>query len=155
MLPNCAKKGEKYLPHVIEPAAGLDRGVLAVLCEAFTEDASRPSPELMKIHPRIAPVKAAVFPLINKDGMPETSAKLHQELLKRFGLRGFVEHDVKQTIGRRYARMDEAGCPYCFTIDGETAASQTVTARDRDTGNQERIAIDQVANWLGEKLGVG
>jgi glycyl-tRNA synthetase len=155
LLPNGAKKGEKYLPHVIEPAAGLDRGVLAVLCEAFTEDASRPSPELMKIHPRIAPVKAAVFPLVNKEGMPETSEKLHAELQRRFGLRGFIEHDVKQSIGRRYARMDEAGTPYCFTVDGETAASQTVTARDRDTGGQERIALDRVGDWLGEKLGLG
>ena len=155
LLPNGQRKGEKYLPHVIEPAAGLDRGVLAVLCEAFTEDASRPSPELMKIHPRLAPIKAAVFPLINKDGMPELSGKLHAELFKRFSRHGAIEHDVKQTIGKRYARMDEAGTPYCFTIDGETAGSQTVTARDRDTGGQERIALDRVGDWLNEKLGLG
>jgi glycyl-tRNA synthetase len=155
LLPNGSRKGEKYLPHVIEPAAGLDRGLLAVLCEAFTEDASRPSPELMRIHPRIAPVKAAVFPLVNKEGMPEASEKLHAELFKRFGRSGFVEHDVKQSIGKRYARMDEAGCPYCFTIDGETASSQSVTVRDRDTGAQERIALDKVADWLSEKLGTG
>jgi len=137
---------------VIEPAAGLDRGVLAVLCEAFTEDASRPSPELMRIHPRLAPVKAGVFPLVNKEGMPETSEKLHAELHKRFSRHGFIEHDVKQSIGRRYARMDEAGCPYCFTIDGETATSQSVTVRDRDTGAQERLALDRVGSWLSDKL---
>jgi len=154
LLPNGSHKGEKYLPHVIEPAAGLDRGVLAVLCEAFTEDASRPSPELMRIHPRLAPIKAAIFPLVNKEGMPETSEKLYLELFRRFGRAGFVEHDVKQAIGKRYARMDEAGCPYCFTVDGETASSQSVTVRDRDTGAQERLAIDRVSDWLSEKLGV-
>jgi glycyl-tRNA synthetase len=153
LLPNGSHKGEKYLPHVIEPSAGLDRGVLALLCEAFTEDASRPSPELMRFHPRIAPIKAAVFPLVNKDGMPELSEKLHSELLRRFFRLGFIEHDVKQAIGKRYARMDEAGCPYCFTIDGETAASQTVTVRDRDTGGQERIAIGQVGDWLAQRIG--
>ncbi len=154
-LPNGQRKGEKYLPHVIEPSAGLDRGVLAVLCEAYTEDASRASPELMLIHPRLAPIKAAVFPLVNKEGMPETSEKLHQELFKRFSRYGFVEHDVKQAIGKRYARMDEAGTPYCFTVDGETAASQSVTVRDRDSGGQERIALDRVGDWLSEKLGLG
>jgi glycyl-tRNA synthetase len=153
LLPNGAKKGEKYLPHVIEPAAGLDRGVLALLCEAFTEDASRPSPELLRLHPRLAPIKAGVFPLVNKDGMPEISEKLYTELNRRFYRDGFIEHDVKQAIGKRYARMDEAGCPYCFTIDGETAASQSVTVRDRDTGGQERLALDRVGDWLAERLG--
>lgn len=152
LLPNGGRKGEKYLPHVIEPSAGLDRGVLAMLCEAFTEDASRPSPELLKLHPRLAPIKAAVFPLVNKDGMPELSEKLHAELSRRFYRQGFIEHDVKQAIGKRYARMDEAGCPYCFTIDGETLEKQSVTVRDRDTGAQDRIAIDRVSDWLGERL---
>ena len=154
LLPNGSKKGEKYLPHVIEPSGGLDRGVLAVLCEAYKEDPSRASPELMLIHPRIAPIKAAVFPLVNKEGMPEISEKLHAELFKRFNRIGVIEHDVKQNIGKRYARMDEAGTPYCFTIDGETAGSQTVTVRDRDTGAQERLALDQVSDWLAKKLGV-
>jgi glycyl-tRNA synthetase len=153
LLPNGSRRGEKYLPHVIEPAAGLDRGVLAVLCEAYTEDASRPSPELLRLHPRLAPIKAAVFPLVNKDGMPEQSEKLHRELWQRFWRYGLVEHDVKQSIGKRYARMDEAGCPYCFTIDGETSSTQTVTVRDRDTGQQERIAIGGVGDWLARRLG--
>jgi len=153
LLPNGSHKGERFTPHVIEPSAGLDRGVLAILCEAFTEDPSRPSPELMKIHPRLAPIKAAVFPLVNKDGMPEISEKLHAELSRRFGRIGLIEHDARQAIGKRYARMDEAGCPYCFTVDGETAASQTVTVRDRDTGAQERLGLDKVAGYLAEKLG--
>jgi len=154
LLPNGSHKGERYLPHVIEPSAGLDRGVLAVLCEAYTEDATRPSPELLRLTPRLAPIKAAVFPLVNKDGMPEVAEKLHAELFRKFGKLGFIEYDPKATIGKRYARMDEAGCPYCFTIDGETLKDHAVTLRDRDTGAQERIAIDRVAAVLGEKLGV-
>ncbi len=153
LLPNGSKKGERYLPHCIEPAAGLDRGVLALICEAYTVDAARPSPEFMKFHPRIAPIKAAVFPLVNKDGMPEKAEALHGELSRKFGRQGLIENDAKQSIGKRYARMDEAGCPYCFTIDGQTATDQTVTVRDRDTGTQERMAIDKVAAFIGEKLG--
>jgi glycyl-tRNA synthetase len=154
LLPNGQRKGEHYLPHVIEPSAGLDRGVLAILCEAYTKDASRPSPEIMRFHPRLAPIKAAVFPLVNKDGMPEVAEKLYDELNRRFSKVGFIETDAKQSIGKRYARMDEAGCPFCFTIDGDTLKDQTVTVRDRDTGAQQRIAIDKVGNFLSEKLGV-
>lgn len=153
LLPNGSRRGEKYLPHCIEPAAGLDRGALAILCEAYTVDPSRPSPELMKIHPRIAPIKAAIFPLVNKEGMPEVAEKLYDEVNKRFGKLGFIESDAKQSIGKRYARMDEAGCPFCFTVDGETLTSQSVTVRDRDTGKQERIAMDKVVGFLSEKLG--
>lgn len=154
LLPNGGRKGERYLPHVIEPSAGLDRGVLALLCEAYTEDASRPSPELLKLSPRLAPIKAAVFPLVNKEGMPEVSSKLHRELVEKFAGKGLIEHDAKATIGKRYARMDEAGCPFCFTIDGDTMKDQTVTVRDRDTGTQERISIDKVVPYLTEKLGI-
>ncbi|MCA9293134.1 MAG: glycine--tRNA ligase [Phycisphaerales bacterium] len=154
LAPNGQPKGERYLPHVIEPSAGLDRGVLAILCESYTKDDSRPSPEIMRFHPRIAPIKAAVFPLVNKDGMPEMAAKLTSELRQRFGHLGFIETDAKQSIGKRYARMDEAGCPFCFTIDGDSLTDQTVTVRDRDTGGQERIAMDKVSGFLAEKLGV-
>jgi glycyl-tRNA synthetase len=154
LLPNGSRRGERYLPHCIEPAAGLDRGALAILCEAYTKDESRPSPEIMKFHPRVAPIKAAVFPLVNKDGMPEIAEKLYDDVRARFGKVGFVEFDEKQSIGKRYARMDEAGCPFCFTIDGQTATDQTVTVRDRDTGSQSRMAMDQVVRFLEEKLGV-
>jgi glycyl-tRNA synthetase len=153
-LPNGGKKGEKYLPHCIEPAAGLDRGVLALLCEAYTKDESRPSPEFLKLHPRIAPIKAAVFPLVDKDGMPEVAENLSDELFAKFGRGGFIETDAKQSIGKRYARMDEAGCPYCFTIDGDTLKDQTVTVRDRDSGTQQRIALAQASSFLSDKLGV-
>jgi glycyl-tRNA synthetase len=147
-----AAKNERYLPHVIEPSAGLDRGVLALLCEAFHEDPARPSPELLRLHPRLAPIKAAVFPLVAKDGMPEISERLHEAIARRFKRMGFVEHDVKGTIGKRYARMDEVGCPYCFTIDGQTVQDKTVTVRDRDTGRQERIGCDAVVGYLEERL---
>jgi len=153
-LPNGSTKGERYMPHCIEPAAGLDRGVLAILCESYTVDPSRPSPELMKFHPRIAPIKAAIFPLVDKDGMPEVAERLYDELFAKFGRSGFIETDAKQSIGKRYARMDEAGCPFCFTIDGETLTNHTVTLRDRDTGQQQRMALDSVSAFLMEKLGV-
>ncbi len=154
LLPNGSRRGERYLPHCIEPAAGLDRGVLALLCEAYTLDPSRPSPELLKLHPRIAPIKAAVFPLVNKDGMPEVAEKVYDDLFAAFGRDGFIETDAKQSIGKRYARMDEAGCPFCLTIDGETLTNQTVTLRDRDTGTQERVALDQVVGVLRQRLGL-
>lgn len=156
---NGQPKGERYLPHVIEPSAGLDRGVLAILCEAYTPDPDRASGVFMKFHPRIAPIKAAVFPLVNKDGMPEKAAELHRELIARFGHLGAIEMDAKQSIGKRYARMDEAGCPFCFTIDGDTLDSSsehhgTVTVRDRDTAGQERIPMASVVGYLAEKLGL-
>jgi glycyl-tRNA synthetase len=154
LLPNGSKKGERYIPHCIEPAAGLDRGALALICEGYTKDESRPSPEFLKLHPRIAPIKAAVFPLVAKDGMPEVGEKLHAELFRKFGHSGFIEFDEKQSIGKRYARMDEGGCPFCFTIDGDTLTDQTVTCRDRDTGAQQRIAISKVSEFLSDKLGM-
>tara|TARA_R110000868_G_scaffold119469_2_gene316979 strand:- start:316741 stop:318414 length:1674 start_codon:yes stop_codon:yes gene_type:complete len=151
---NGQPKGERYLPHVIEPSAGLDRGVLAILCEAYTPDPDRASGVYMKFHPRLAPIKAAVFPLVKKDGMPEIAEPLYKELRKRFGHLGTIDYDEKQSIGKRYARMDEAGCPFCFTIDSETLTDHTVTVRHRDTLDQERIALDKVGDFLAEKLGL-
>jgi glycyl-tRNA synthetase len=142
------EKNDRYFPHVIEPSAGADRGTLALLCEAYTPDESRASKVYMKFAPRMAPVKAGIFPLVNKDGMPEVAEKLFRDLRKRWT----IDYDPKQSIGKRYARMDEAGTPYCFTIDGETLTGQTVTVRHRDTQAQERIAIDQVATFLDERI---
>ncbi|TVQ63425.1 MAG: glycine--tRNA ligase [Phycisphaerales bacterium] len=144
------ERNERYIPHVIEPSAGLDRGVLALLCEAYTPDPERASKVYMKFHPRIAPIKAAVFPLVNKDGMPEVAERLRNDLRARFSM---IEYDAKQSIGKRYARMDEAGCPFCFTIDGETLTDNSVTVRDRDTLSQERIALDAVVGYLADRLG--
>jgi len=141
------EKNERYTPHVIEPSAGLSRGTLALLCEAYTPD-DRPSKVFMKFHPRVAPIKAAIFPLVNKNGMPEIATKLHEELRKKH----VVQYDAKQSIGKRYARMDEAGTPYCFVIDGDTLEDNTITVRDRDTASQERINIDLAVAYLDEKL---
>jgi glycyl-tRNA synthetase len=145
------EQNKRYMPHVVEPSAGADRGTLALICEAYTPDPSRPSGVVMKFNPRIAPIKAAIFPLVNKDGMPEVGEKLHAELRRKFGN---VDYDPKQSIGKRYARMDEAGCPFCFTIDGDTLTDNTVTVRDRDTLEQSRINIAQVSSFLAERLGL-
>ncbi|MFI4893537.1 MAG: glycine--tRNA ligase [Phycisphaerales bacterium JB058] len=154
LAPNGQPKGEWYTPHCIEPSAGLDRGVLAIICEAYTPDESRASKVFMKFHPRIAPIKAAVFPLVNKDGMPEKAAELHRELVRKFGHLGAIETDAKQSIGKRYARMDEAGCPICFTIDGDTLSDGTVTVRDRDTAEQKRIPMTEASGYLANVLGM-
>ncbi|MEM9413896.1 MAG: glycine--tRNA ligase [Planctomycetota bacterium] len=143
------KARSRYVPHVIEPASGLTRAVLVLLCEAFTPTPDREgSKYIMSFKPKFAPVKAGIFPLVNKDGMPEVAKKLYNELRQKH----VVEYDGKQSIGKRYARMDEIGTPFCFTIDGDTLTDQTVTVRDRDTLAQERIHIDKVGAWLDAKL---
>ncbi len=139
---------ERYFPHVIEPSAGADRGTLALLCEAYTEDPGRPSGVVMKFHPRMAPIKAGIFPLVDKEGMPEIATNLYHDLRKTWN----VQLDIKQNIGKRYARMDEAGTPFCFTIDTQTLTDQTVTVRYRDTLQQERVALGQVRKFLAEKM---
>jgi glycyl-tRNA synthetase len=138
----------RYLPHVIEPASGLTRGVLALLCEAYQYDESRASPEWLKLKPSLAPIKAGIFPLVNKDGMPEVAEKLYLDLRKTYT----CQYDAKQSIGKRYARMDEAGTPFCITVDGDTLQDQNVTIRNRDTAQQERVALDQVKSYLATKL---
>ncbi len=139
---------EKYIPHVIEPAAGLTRGILALICEAYTPDPDRPSGVYMNFTPRMAPKKAAVLPLTAKDGHPDKAEKLYMDLREDFA----VDLDIKQNIGKRYARQDEIGTPFCFTIDNDTLQDDTVTVRDRNTMNQERIAMDQVHSYLSEKM---
>ena len=143
------KEKSRYVPHVIEPASGLTRAVLVVLCEAFTPTPDRQgSKYILSFKPKFAPVKAGIFPLVNKDGMPEVAEKLYNQLRTKY----VVEYDAKAAIGKRYARMDEIGTPFCFTIDGDTLTDQTVTVRDRDTLAQERIHLDKVEAFLAEKL---
>ncbi len=139
---------ERYIPHVIEPSCGLTRGVLALLSEAYVIDENRPSGGYMNFKPSMAPKKAAILPLVAKDGMPEAATKLYMELREHFA----VDLDIKQNIGKRYARQDEIGTPYCFTIDGDTLTDGTVTVRERNTMSQERIPLDQVLLYLREKL---
>ncbi|MBI4718752.1 MAG: glycine--tRNA ligase [Planctomycetes bacterium] len=142
---------DRYVPHVIEPSAGADRFTLAVLCEAYSFDESRASPEFMKFHPRLAPIKAAVFPLVAKDGLPEIAEPIFREIKKHYP----CQYDAKQSIGKRYARMDEAGTPFCFTIDGQTKVDGTVTVRSRDDASQVRIDKSRCLEYLRERLRLG
>ena len=142
------EKNDRYFPHVIEPSAGADRGTLALLCEAYTPDPTRASGVYMNFTPRMAPVKAGVFPLVNKDGLPEIAERLYRDLRRKHS----IEFDEKQSIGKRYARMDEAGTPYCITIDHDGASSGTATIRHRDTQAQDRVALDQIPMWLDERV---
>jgi glycyl-tRNA synthetase len=146
-----AEEIEKYqfIPHVVEPSAGADRFTLAVLCEAYAEDEiGGEARTVMRFHPRLAPVKAAILPLVNKDGMPEKAEALYRELKKEWN----VFYDDKGAVGRRYRRQDEIGTPFCFTIDGQTLTDGTVTYRLRDDCMQERIKLDEVKEWLRMKL---
>jgi glycyl-tRNA synthetase len=144
------EEARRYLPYVIEPSAGADRGTLAFLCDAYTEDeVGGEVRTVLKLHPRLAPIKAAVFPLVKKDGMPEKALGIYRELRKSYN----VYYDEKGAIGRRYRRQDEAGTPYCITVDGDTLAADTVTVRERDSCEQTRIAVREVAAFLAEKLG--
>jgi glycyl-tRNA synthetase len=139
----------QYLPHVIEPSAGADRGTLAFLCEAYTEDEVGGEPRtVLKFHPRLAPVKAAVFPLVRKDGMPELAEKIYRDLKRHYN----VFYDEKGAIGRRYRRQDEAGTPFGITVDGQTLTDGTVTFRDRDSCRQWRVASAGVVQALRDLL---
>jgi len=146
--------GEKYTPHVIEPSSGADRATLAFLCEAYSEDEApddkgkMQTRVVMKLHPRIAPIKAAVFPLVKKDGMPEAAKSLYLKLKKNFN----VFYDEKGAVGRRYRRQDEAGTPYCITVDGQTLTDQTVTIRDRDTLEQKRVSVEECADVIRDRV---
>jgi len=147
---------ERFIPYVIEPSGGVDRATLAFLCEAYTEDEApdehgNPQPRtVMKLHPRLAPIKAAVFPLVKKQGMPEIAERIHAEL-RAAGLACF--YDEKGAVGRRYRRQDEAGTPFCVTVDGQTLHDQTVTVRDRDSLRQERIAAQAVSQYVRDRIG--
>lgn len=137
-----------YLPHVIEPSCGLTRAVLAVLCDAYHYDESRPSPEILRISPHLAPIKFGIFPLVNRDGMPEMAEKLYLYLRQSY----VCQLDAKQSIGKRYARMDEVGTPLCITVDGDSVSDGSVTVRHRDTGAQDRVSADQIEHYLADKL---
>jgi glycyl-tRNA synthetase len=143
-----AERNERYVPYVIEPSGGVDRSVLAFITEAYHYDESRASKEFMKFHPRLAPVKAAVFPLVAKDGLPEIAQPIHEEVRKHYP----AQYDPKQSIGKRYARMDEAGTPFCFTVDGQTKEDGTVTVRNRDDASQTRIDKSRCLEYLQDQL---
>lgn len=148
--PEEVKAKSRYVPNVIEPASGLTRAVLVLLCEAYSVEARSGVEkfEFFKFKPKFAPVKLGIFPLVNKDGMPEVAQKLYMDLRTKFT----CEYDPKQAIGRRYARMDEIGTPFCATVDGDTLKDNTVTIRERDSQAQVRVSIDKVEEYVRERL---
>ena len=143
------ERKERLVPHVVEPSAGADRATLAFLCEAYAEDQVGGEPRtVLKFHPRIAPIKAAIFPLVKRDGMPEKAEAIYRDLRRHF----HVFYDEKGAIGRRYRRQDEAGTPFCITVDSQTLAEDTVTFRDRDSCRQWRVPIAGVVQSLRDLL---
>jgi glycyl-tRNA synthetase len=142
------ERKERYVPYVIEPSGGVDRSVLAFITEAYTVDENRASPEFMNFHPRLAPIKAAVFPLVAKDGLPEIAEPISEDIKRQYP----CQYDAKQSIGKRYARMDEAGTPFCFTIDGQTKEDGTLTVRDRNDASQIRIDKTRCLEYLRDQL---
>lgn len=140
---------EYYIPNVVETSAGLTRGVLAILSNAFTYDENRPSKMYMNFHPRLAPVQIAVLPLIGKDeDQMSVANNLYMDLRKTYA----TEIDIKQNIGKRYARQDEIGTPFCITIDADTASDNAVTVRHRNTMAQDRVKIDALYSYIQEKI---
>ena len=148
------ESGERWVPYVIEPAAGLTRAVLAFLLDAYDEDQA-PNAKggvdtrtVLRFDPRLAPVKAAVLPLSRNENLSPKAKGLAADLRKRWN----VDFDDAGAIGRRYRRQDEIGTPYCITVDFETLDDQAVTIRERDSMAQERIGLDAVVGWLAERL---
>ena len=148
------KEPYRFLPTVIEPSAGADRAALAFLCEAYCEDQApdekgvMQTRVVMKFHPKLAPIKVAVFPLVKKEGMPDIAYAIYRDVKKHMT----AFYDDKGAVGRRYRRQDEVGTPFCITVDGDTLKDGTVTIRDRDSLVQVRVHKDRVLEWLREKL---
>jgi glycyl-tRNA synthetase len=141
--------GERYIPYIVETSAGADRVTLTVLADAYREETvGEETRVVLGLHPSIAPIKVAVLPLVKKDGMPEMARELYGDLKQETT----AFYDDSGAIGRRYRRMDEAGTPFCITVDGESVTDRTVTIRERDSMKQDRIAIDQVSAWLSGRL---
>ncbi|MFQ5601268.1 MAG: glycine--tRNA ligase [Candidatus Krumholzibacteriia bacterium] len=140
---------ERYLPYVIETSVGCDRTLLVTLLDAYCkEQVGDDTRVVLKISPRIAPIKAAILPLVRRDGMPEVAHKIADDLMRAQR----VFYDESASVGKRYRRQDEIGTPYCFTIDAQTLQDQTVTVRDRDSMQQERLATDALRAWLDERV---
>ncbi len=142
--------GERYVPHVVEPAVSIDRIMLAFLCDGYDEEVvGERERTVLRLHPKVAPVKAAILPLIPRDeGMATRARALYEELRRHH----VVEHDDSGQIGRRYRRQDEIGTPWAFTVDEQTLEDETVTVRDRDSLAQERLPIAGVRAWLDDAL---
>jgi glycyl-tRNA synthetase len=140
---------ERYVPHVIEPAAGVDRAMLAFVVDAYDKEAVEGRERtVLRLHPRLAPVKAAVLPLVSKEGMPEKARQVFDAVRRRVA----AEYDEGGSIGRRYRRQDEIGTPWGITVDGQTMEDETVTLRDRDSLEQARVPIEALAEELAQRL---
>ena len=143
-------ENKHIVPAVVEASAGVDRALLTILADAFTqEEVNGESRTVLKLSPKIAPIKVAVFPLMNKNNMPELSQKIVEDI-RNAGIASF--YDAGGSIGKRYRRQDEAGTPFGITVDHDTLEDNTVTLRDRDTMNQERISIDKIVEALSNKI---
>jgi len=141
---------ERYIPYIIETSAGADRTTLVVLADAYREEEVKGEKRVvLSLSPKIAPIKAAVFPLVQKEGMPKVAYKIYQDLKKYYK----VFYDAKGAVGRRYRRMDEAGTPYCITVDGQTLEDDTVTVRERDSMGQTRHKTSELVEIVGERIG--
>jgi len=143
------EKKQHIFPYVIEPAAGADRATLAFIVEAYDVDKDDPQRVIMRFHPFLAPIKCAVLPLVKKEGMPEKAEKIYKDMLNNSIKAAF---DVNSAIGRRYARQDEAGTPFCITVDGQTIQDDTVTVRERDSRNQIRISSEKAVEYISQKM---
>ncbi len=140
---------KRYIPYVIEPSAGMDRSTLAFLVDAYDEEEVRgETRNLLRFHHALAPIKVGIFPLVKRDGMPEVAQNIYNDLKKHFN----CFYDEKGAIGRRYRRQDEAGTPFCVTVDGQTLQDKTVTVRERDSMEQVRVSTDQLKSYLRDKL---
>jgi glycyl-tRNA synthetase len=136
---------EKYTPYVVETSVGLDRTILMLLCDAYYEEEVRgDTRSVLRFHPEVAPIRAAIFPLVKKEGLPEIAHEIEEDLRPHFN----VMYDERGSMGKRYRRMDEAGTPFCITVDFDTKEDRTVTVRDRDSMEQDRVAIDQLATYI-------
>ena len=144
------QEGERYTPHVIEPAVSIERIFVAMLVDGYDEEVVADRDRtVLRLHPEVAPIKAAILPLIPRnDDMVAKS----RDLLQRLRRRWMVEYDDGGQIGRRYRRQDEIGTPWAFTIDDQTLEDDTVTVRDRDSLAQERLSLADVPDWLDEAL---
>ena len=140
---------EKYFPYIIETSAGLNRMLLTVLCDAYWDD-SENNRIVMKIHPKLAPIKAVVCPLVKKDGLPDIGNKIVSDLMKNFN----VLYDQQGSIGKRYYRQDEAGTPFCITVDHESKENNTVTLRNRDDQNQDRVKISDLVSIIQNRMDI-
>ncbi len=140
---------ERYVPYVVETSVGLDRTILMLLSEAYREEEVEGSDRtVMRFHPQMAPIKAAVFPLVKRDGMPDIAQAIEKDLRRRFN----AFYDEKGSIGKRYRRMDEAGTPFCITVDSDTLEDDTVTLRDRDSLEQVRIPKENVVRFIEDRM---